>query len=534
MKLALAQFNPTVGDLEGNAARILELAHAAHAAGALLLVAPELALCGYPPEDLALREDFYAENARVLAGLIPRLPADLAVVLGLPLLEDDRRYNAAAVLRAGRMEAIYRKQVLPNHTVFDELRTFMPGSTATVFDVAGVKCAINICGDIWEPGTAEQARDAGAGLLLVLNASPFHKAKQVDRYRVARERIAEAGLPLIYVNMVGGQDELVFDGGSFAMDAAGRVSAQCPFFTEGLYYLEMREEGPRGEVQPLPGLEESVYQALVLGVRDYVRKNGFSGVLIGLSGGIDSALTLTIAVDALGPERVEAVMMPSQYTADMSREDAAELARRLGVTYRVIPIKPMYDSFLAALADEFDNLPYDTTEENLQARIRGVILMALSNKFGKLVLTTGNKSEMAAGYATLYGDMAGGFAVLKDVTKTLVYQLARYRNRLSDVIPARIIERAPSAELRPNQTDQDTLPPYEDLDAIIERYMELDQSPREIVAAGFPEEMVRKVVRLIDQSEYKRRQSAPGIRVTKRSFGKDRRYPITNRYRAPF
>jgi NAD+ synthetase len=534
MKIALAQFNPIVGDLEGNAERIAALALEARAAGADLLLLPELALCGYPPEDLALREDFYAENARVLEALTQRLPAELAVVLGYPLREGDRRYNAAAVLRGGRVEAIYRKQDLPNHTVFDELRTFTPGEAATVFEVGGLRFGLAICSDIWVGGIVGQARAAGAQVLLVINASPFHKGKQADRYRVARERIAETGLPLIYLNMVGGQDELVFDGGSFAMDASGTVTAQSPFFREGLYHLQMQDGTPAGEVHPLPGLEESVYQALVLGVRDYVDKNGFPGVLVGLSGGIDSALTLVIAVDALGPERVEAVMMPSQYTADMSREDAAELARRLGVTYRVISIKPMFDSFLAALADAFDNLPYDTTEENLQARIRGVILMALSNKFGKLVLTTGNKSEMAAGYATLYGDMAGGFAVLKDVAKTLVYQLACYRNHQQAVIPTRIIVRAPSAELRPNQTDQDSLPPYEDLDAIMERYMELDQSPREIVAAGFPEEMVRKVVRLIDQSEYKRRQSAPGIRVTRRGFGKDRRYPVTNRYRAPF
>lgn len=534
MKIALAQFNPIVGDLEGNAGRIAAWAHEAHAAGAKLMLLPELALCGYPPEDLALREDFYLENARVLASLLPRLPENLAVVLGCPLLEEGRRYNAALVLRGGRVEAAYRKQDLPNHTVFDELRTFMPGDSATVIEVGGLRFGLNICSDIWVPDYATQARDAGAQALLVINASPFHKAKQTDRYRVARERIAETGLPLIYVNMVGGQDELVFDGGSFAMDGQGVVTAQSRFFWEGLDYIDLSEGVPRGDCHPLPGLEESVYQALVLGVRDYVDKNGFPGVLVGLSGGIDSALTLVIAVDALGPERVEAVMMPSQYTADMSREDAEELARRLGVTYRVISIKPMFDSFLTALADEFDNLPYDTTEENLQARIRGVILMALSNKFGKLVLTTGNKSEMAAGYATLYGDMAGGFAVLKDVAKTLVYQLACYRNHQDAVIPTRIIVRAPSAELRPNQTDQDSLPPYEDLDAIMERYMELDQSPREIVAAGFPEEMVRKVVRLIDQSEYKRRQSAPGIRVTRRAFGKDRRYPITNRYRAPF
>ncbi|MCU0841527.1 MAG: NAD+ synthase [Thiobacillaceae bacterium] len=534
MKIALAQFNPTVGDLAGNAERIARLAGEAHAAGAHLLLAPELALCGYPPEDLALREDFYAENARALDELARRLPPDLAVLVGYPRREGEARYNAAAVLRGGGIEAVYRKQDLPNHTVFDEVRTFVPGVSATVFEVAGARCGVNICSDLWVPGPASQARDAGAELLLVINASPFHKAKQLDRYQVARARIAEAGLPVVYLNMVGGQDELVFDGGSFALDARGEVTAQLPCFAEGLYYVEFRDGAPRGELHPLPGLEESVYRALVLGVRDYVDKNGFPGVLVGLSGGIDSALTLVVAVDALGAERVEAVMMPSQFTADISLEDARELAANLGVHYRVQSIKPMFDSFLAALSDEFAGLPYDTTEENLQARIRGVILMALSNKFGKLVLTTGNKSEMAAGYATLYGDMAGGFAVLKDVAKTLVWRLSCYRNGLAHVIPERIIARPPSAELRANQTDQDSLPPYEDLDAILERYMELDQSPREIVAAGWPEDMVRKVVRLIDLSEYKRRQAAPGIRVTRRGFGRDRRYPITNRYKAPF
>lgn len=534
MKLALAQFNPTVGDLEGNAARILAWAEAAHAAGAALLVTPELALCGYPPEDLALRDDFYAENTRVLAELLARLPPGLTLVIGHPLRVGERRYNAASVLRDGAVLATHRKQMLPNHSVFDELRTFMPGEGPTVFTCGGHAFGLLICEDFWHAAPVAQARLTGAKHLLVLNASPFHKGKAAERLAVARARIAEVGLPVTYVNLVGGQDELVFDGGSFALDAEGAVTAQLPFFTEGLFFLEFRDGASRGEIQPLPGLEESVYKALVLGVRDYVGKNGFPGAIVGLSGGIDSALTLTIAVDALGPERVEAVMMPSQYTSDMSREDAETLAQRLGVTYRVIPIKPVFDSFLTALADSFDRLPYDVTEENIQARIRGVILMALSNKFGKLVLTTGNKSEMAAGYATLYGDMAGGFAVLKDVAKTLVYRLAHWRNQLEPVIPQRTLERAPSAELRPNQTDQDSLPPYEDLDAIMERYMEFDQSPREIVAAGYPEDIVRKVVRLIDTSEYKRRQSAPGVRVTKRGFGKDRRYPITNRYRAPF
>ncbi len=534
MKIALAQFDATVGDLDGNAGKILALARQAQDAGAALMLTPELALCGYPPEDLALRDDFYAENARCLEGLAARLPAELAVVVGFPLREGEARFNAAAVLRGGRTEVIYRKQELPNHTVFDELRIFMPGFSATVFEAGGVRFALNICADLWFPGYALQAREAGAEALLVLNASPFHKLKQTDRYQVARERVAEGGLPVIYCNLVGGQDELVFDGASFAMDTHGEVAAQFPAFEEGLYLVELQDGQPHGEMHPVPGLEEGVYRALVLGVRDYVRKNGFPGVLVGLSGGIDSALTLVVAVDALGADRVEAVMMPSQFTADMSREDARELADNLGVHYRVQSIKPMFDSFLTALSDDFEGLPYDTTEENLQARIRGVILMALSNKFGKLVLTTGNKSEMATGYATLYGDMAGGFSVLKDVSKTLVWRLTRWRNGQSAVIPERIITRPPTAELRADQTDQDSLPPYADLDAIVERYMELDQSPREIVAAGFPEAMVRQVVRLIDLAEYKRRQSAPGVRITKRGFGRDRRYPITNRYKAPF
>ncbi|MCS6787098.1 MAG: NAD+ synthase [Thiobacillaceae bacterium] len=534
MKLALAQLNPTVGDLAGNAARIIDAARQARLAGADLLLAPELALCGYPPEDLALREDFYAENARVLAGLARNLPAGLTVVFGLPLNEAGLHYNAAVVLRDGRTLATHRKQRLPNHSVFDELRTFVPGEQATVFDCAGVRCGLLICEDLWHPEPVAQARAAGAELLLVINASPFHRGKQAERYAVARARIGETGLPLVYLNTVGGQDELVFDGGSFAMDGRGAVTAQLPMFTEGLHVLEYGAGAARGECHPLPDELDSVYAALTLGVRDYVEKNRFPGVLLGLSGGIDSALTLVIAVDALGPQRVEAVMMPSQYTSDISREDAQALAQRLGVAYRVIPIKSVFDSMLTALADCFEGLPYDVTEENIQARIRGMLLMALSNKFGRLVLTTGNKSELATGYATLYGDMAGGFAVLKDVAKTLVYQLACRRNQRAPVIPERVIVRAPSAELRPNQTDQDTLPPYEDLDAIMQRYLELDQSPREIVAAGYPEEVVRRVVRMIDAAEYKRRQSAPGIRVTRRAFGRDRRYPITNRYQPPF
>ncbi|MDD4880079.1 MAG: NAD+ synthase [Gallionellaceae bacterium] len=534
MKIALAQFNATVGDLDGNSRKIMAMAVEADQAGARLMVTPELGLCGYPPEDLALRADFYQENARALAELAVALPAGLAVVVGFPLQERGARYNAAALLRGGRVESVYRKQLLPNHSVFDEVRTFMPGEEALVFDLDGRRFGVVICEDIWQPGPAEQARAAGAELLLVLNASPYHRNKQAVRHDVVADRAMAAGLPVAYVNLVGGQDELVFDGGSFAMDREGLLTAQFPLFEEALGLLDLTDAVPRGELHGLPTQEEGVYRALVLGVRDYVGKNGFPGVIVGSSGGIDSALTLSIAVDALGAGRVHAVMMPSRYTADISLTDARELAENLGISHAVLPIGPMFDSFRAALAAEFAGLAEDLTEENIQARIRGVLLMALSNKSGRMVLTTGNKSEMAAGYATLYGDMAGGFSALKDVAKTLVWRLARYRNTLSAVIPERIITRPPSAELRPDQTDQDSLPPYEVLDAIMERYMELDMAPREIVAAGYDEADVRRVVRLIDRSEYKRRQAAPGVRITQRGFGRDRRYPITNKYQAPF
>jgi NAD+ synthase (glutamine-hydrolysing) len=525
MKIAIAQFNATVGDLDENVRKIMQMAVQAVQAGAELLITPELAVSGYPPEDLALRPDFYAENARHLDELTDALPEGLTAVVGFPYMAEGGRYNAAAVLRDGRVESVYRKQLLPNTSVFDEVRTFMPGREPLVFEAGGVRFGVNICEDIWQPGPAEQAAAAGADCLLVLNASPYHKNKQPLRYEVARERVRASGVPVVYANMVGGQDELVFDGGSFALDGQGQLTAQFPLFEEGLYLVELCDGAPK---------EESVYRALVLGVRDYVDKNGFPGAIIGSSGGVDSALTLCVAVDALGPGRVHAIMMPSQYTAGMSLEDARTLAENLGVDHSVLPIRPMFDSFRSALAEEFRGLPEDLTEENIQARVRGTLLMALSNKSGRMVLTTGNKSEMAAGYATLYGDMAGGFAVLKDVAKTLVWRLARYRNTISAVIPERIITRPPSAELRPDQTDQDSLPPYDVLDGIMERYMEQDMAPRDIVALGFDEAAVRQVVRLIDRSEYKRRQCAPGVRITERGFGRDRRYPITNKYRAPF
>ena len=534
LKIAIAQINATVGDLAGNASRILDFAVRATEQGGDLLLTPELALCGYPPEDLLLRQDFFAACERELDALAARLPA-IDVLVGHPLERHGKRYNAATLLRDGARVATYCKQRLPNYEVFDEERYFDPADEPCVVTVNGVRCGINICADVWEAGAADRARDAGAEVLLVLNASPYHMGKQEQRAQVVRERIASTGLPVIYANLVGGQDELVFDGGSFAVDSQGVVRCQLPKFEEDLVVVEFEQGEPKaGRVAAEQLLEAEVYQALVVGVRDYLGKNGFPGAIIGLSGGIDSALTLCVAVDALGADKVRAVMMPSPYTAEISLADSREMIRRLGVRYDEIPIEPAMQTFAAMLEKEFAGLPADTTEENLQARIRGMILMALSNKTGSLVLTTGNKSEMAVGYCTLYGDMAGGFAVIKDIVKTLVYRISRWRNTVSAVIPERIITRPPSAELKPGQTDQDSLPPYEVLDAIVEAYMEQDLSPRQIVALGYAEADVQRVVRLLKISEYKRRQAPVGIRVTQRGFGKDWRYPITNRYRDPF
>ena len=531
MKLALAQLNLTVGDLKGNAAKIGAAATEARAAGASLLLTPEMSICGYAPEDLVLREDFCAaceQEVNRLAGSV----GDITLIVGFPHRVDKDCYNAAAVLQDGRVAAIYHKQKLPNHSVFDEVRTFRPGEEVCLFDCEGVRFGLNICGDVWEPGPAELAASAGAQILLVPNASPFHVSKRAERRHVVSKRVEAMSIPLVYCNLLGGQDELVFDGASFVMNANGKITHQFPAWEEGVFYVDL--EGAAvvpGALALEPVQEEDIYHALVQGVRDYTDKNGFTSVVLGLSGGIDSALTLAVAVDALGADRVHAVMMPSEFTAGISLEDAGEMADILGVKYSEIAIKPIYDSYIEQLADEFDQLPFDLAEENIQARIRGNLLMALSNKFGHLVLTTGNKSEMAVGYATLYGDMAGGFAVLKDVPKSLVYRLSRYRNGISGVIPQRIIDRPPSAELRPDQTDQDSLPPYEILDAIIEAYVERDMSAAEIAALGFDAATVKRVIRLVNLAEYKRRQSAPGIRITPRNFGKDRRYPITSRYR---
>ena len=542
IRVAIAQINCTVGDLEGNAEKIFNAAREAGSRRVDIVVTPELALTGYPPEDLLLRPALYARSEQALAALVVRLAAfpDLHCVIGHPSLSDGKRYNSASVWRGGLRIGIVHKRELPNYDVFDEARYFQPGTETFVFDVKGTRFGVAVCEDIWFPRVPAAARAAGAEVLLVPNASPYHVNKLAQRHDVMRANVTPSGLALVYANLVGGQDELVFDGGSFVLDRCGRVTAQMKDFVESIEVFEFDGAIPREAAKaPDLALPEQVYRALVLGVADYIGKNGFPGVIIGLSGGVDSALTLAIAVDALGPGRVRTVMMPSRYTADISWIDARDMAKRVGVQYDEIAISPMVDAFRAQLAPQFEGLPEDTTEENIQARVRGTLLMALSNKSGRIVLTTGNKSELATGYCTLYGDMAGGFAVIKDVAKTLVYQLCAWRNAShafgavgsrGDVIPERIITRPPSAELRPDQTDQDSLPPYEILDGIMRRYMEEDESADEIVAAGYAKAEVKRVARLIKLSEYKRRQSPVGIRITQRAFGRDWRYPVTNRF----
>ena len=529
MKIALAQINCMVGDITGNVEKIIEYAMRAKAQGASLVVTPELSLCGYPPEDLLLRADFLQACRQALHALAAKLTG-ITVIVGHPHLVHDACFNAASVLQDGKVLATYHKHVLPNYAVFDEKRYFRSGSDALVFDHDGIRLGVLICADVWEAEPALLAKAAGAELLIALNASPFHMEKQSTRIEILRERVADTGLPVIYTNMVGGQGELVFDGASFVLNANGELTHELPAFESALGIVDIEYKVPAaGEVAQSLTIEASVYSALKLGLADYVNKNGFPGVVLGMSGGIDSALTLAVAVDALGADKVHAVMMPSEFTADISINDAREMATTLGVQYSEIAIKDLFDQYLQALLPQFGTMPFDATEENLQARIRGMLLMAISNKFGSIVVTTGNKSEMAVGYCTLYGDMAGGFALLKDVPKTLVYKLCNYRNSLSKAIPQRIITRPPSAELRANQLDQDSLPPYDVLDGIIEAYVEDDLSREDIVGLGFSEHEVNRVINMIDRNEYKRRQSPVGVRITHRGFGKDRRYPITGK-----
>ena len=525
--VALAQINLLVGDIPGNARRVIDCAERLRGT-ADIVVFPELTLTGYPPEDLLLRPACDTRVASALQG-IAGAAQGITLVVGYPALRDGVRYNAAGVLRDGVVEAEYRKMQLPNYSVFDERRYFESGANAIVFEQGGVRFGVTICEDIWFDAPVQRAASAGAQVLLNLNASPFHQDKAIEREALVAERAARFGVAVVYVNLVGGQDELVFDGGSFVLDAAGAVRQRAAFFAESESLVRFEGGKPlAGAVLPFPGEEEQVYRALVLGVRDYVAKNGFTSVVLGLSGGIDSALTLAIAVDALGAENVEVVLMPSRYTAEMSNQDAARQAEAMGVAHQTIPIEPAFSAFLEMLSETFAGTEPDITEENIQARCRGIILMAISNKRGRMLLTTGNKSEMSVGYATLYGDMAGGFAPLKDVPKLLVFRLARWRNRSGEVIPLRVIERPPSAELRPDQKDTDSLPDYEILDPILALYVEQDRSVEEIVAAGFERSLVERVTRLVDRNEYKRRQAPPGVKITRRAYGRDRRYPIVN------
>jgi NAD+ synthase (glutamine-hydrolysing) len=535
LRVVMAQLNLLVGDIPGNTEKIVAAAREARDRWrADAIVFPELTVTGYPPEDLLLRPGFVGQVEPAMRRLCAEIQGITAIV-GYPAATPEGLRNSAAVIADGGIQAVYHKQCLPNYSVFDEKRYFVAGTEPLVFELKGARVGVTICEDVWQAGPARQAAEAGAQLLLNLNASPFHAGKSRLRLEILRQRAVENGLSILYTNLVGGQDELVFDGDSQVVNGRGELTQRAPLCVEGLYPVDFSVGAtvePRpGEIASEPAEEAAIYQAIVLGVRDYVNKNGFPGAVLGLSGGIDSALTLAIAVDALGSERVEAVLMPSRYTAEMSNSDAEQEARALGVKYHLMPIEPAFESFLGILQPVLAGLPPDSTEENIQARCRGVILMAISNKTGKLVLTTGNKSETAVGYSTLYGDMAGGFAPIKDVLKMMVYRLAVYRNSLSPVIPQRVLDRPPSAELRPDQTDQDSLPPYDLLDAILQAYVEEDHSVEELVAAGYDRATVERVARLVIVNEYKRRQAAPGVRITPRAFGRDRRYPITSGFR---
>lgn len=533
MKIALAQINCTAGDLGRNSSKILHACHQAKIAGADLVITPEMALCGYPPEDWLLRREFISACQQGLAALAAQVQGVMLVV-GHPHSVNGHLFNALSVIRDGRLLATHYKQYLSSGLLLDEQRYFIAGNQPCTFTCNGTLFGLATFSDCQYPAHLRSLRSAGAQALLVADASPYTINGQADRYRIVRERIAQSDLPVIYVNLVGGQDELVFDGASFAMDHSGKLTCQLPVSEEAFGLLEIHgNDLVPSQLSSFPDQIEEIYAILNLGLRDFITKNGFPGVLIGLSGGVDSALVLAIAADALGAERISTVMMPSPYTADISILDAQTMADNLGVHHIDLPITPLFDQFQQTLRAELQTCPSSgsqTTLENLQARIRGTLLMALSNQTGRLVLITSNKSETAVGYSTLYGDMAGGFSILKDVSKTLVYQLCDYRNRISPVIPERILQRPPSAELRPDQTDQDSLPPYDILDAIIEAYVENNLPADEIIALGYPAEIVRRVLRMIHSCEYKRRQAAPGIRITRRDFGQSWRFPLTCKF----
>jgi len=526
-KISIAQINPIVGDISNNTKIIVDMSIKAHDSGAHLLVFPELSLIGYPPEDLVLREGFINQVEDAIDFIINNIPRQIAIIFGAPTRDGDKLYNSAYLIQNGRSRN-YHKQILPNYGVFDEKRYFASGSNSLVFECQNKKIGVVVCEDSWSYDPVNMAANNGADTIISINASPFQVGKHKERIKAIKQRVTENNVDFIYVNSVGGQDELVFDGGSFAMDKSGNVTHQLPFFQEMTYDLSIKSNS----TPPSQSIEQTVYQALVLSTKDYIEKNSvFNGAIIGLSGGIDSALTLAIAVDALGSQNVQAVMMPYEYTSNMSLEDAKSQADMLSVELQNIPIHPIVDTFNSQLSEIFHGLEADTTEENLQARIRGSMLMAISNKTGKILLTTGNKSEMAVGYATLYGDMSGGFAPLKDISKTLVYRLAKYRNSVSEAIPQRVIDREPSAELSPNQVDSDTLPPYDQLDQILGLFVERKQSVQQIIDQGFDKETVSKISGMVLNNEYKRRQSAPGPKISRNAFGKERRYPMTSKFR---
>jgi len=536
--VALAQLDLVVGDVVGNTGRILEYCARAHdEMQADLVVFSELSICGYPPEDLLFHSGLQIRVAEALEKIRSQV-RDIAVLIGYPEYVGDNIYNACIVFKDGAPLTRYRKHLLPNYRVFDEERYFAAGKDPAVFSLSGIRIGINICEDVWQSGPTAANRAAGAEVIIVTNGSPYETDSQKKREHVVRQRITEIGIPAVYLNMVGGQDELVFDGGSFVMDANGEICLRAKPFVEQICRIDLVADGSGvrplpADVTPLLAREQSVYEALVCGTRDYVDKNGFPGVILGLSGGVDSALVAAIACDALGPDRVRAVMMPFRYTSNMSQEDAAKQAGILGIGYDVIPIEPIYEATVEQLSEIFSDRAEDVTEENIQARCRGLLLMSISNKTGRMLLTTGNKSELAVGYATLYGDMAGGFAPIKDCSKSLVYRLANYRNTLSEAIPERVITRPPSAELRPNQKDSDSLPEYDVLDPILSAFIEQDLSVKEIVAQGFDRDTVVRILDLVKRNEYKRRQAPPGIRISERAFGRDWRYPITSRYTFP-